>query len=69
VTLNTRTPGRVNSGVSHLSTAGERPLSEPFGTTENGAMEDLEDLGLEDMKVLGLHIETCVDEVLQSHLV
>jgi len=32
-------------------------------------MEDLEDLGLEDIETLGLRIEKCVDEVLRSHLV
>jgi hypothetical protein len=47
----------------------EARLNEPFGTTENEAMEDLEDLELEDMKALGLRIEKCVDEVLRSHLV
>jgi hypothetical protein len=31
-------------------------LSKLFGTTENEAMEDLEDLKLEDMRVLGLRI-------------
>jgi hypothetical protein len=32
-------------------------------------MEDLKDLGLEDIEALGLRIEKCVDEVLRSHLV
>jgi hypothetical protein len=67
-------PRHVNSGVSHLSMAGEKPLSKPFGTTEDKAMEDLEDLEMEDLgpedkKALGLRIERCVDEVLRSHLV
>ena len=32
-------------------------------------MEDLKDLGLEDIEALGLRIEKCVDEVLRSHFV
>jgi hypothetical protein len=58
VTLDTRTPGRVDSGVSHLSTAGERPIKravrQPLPRPFEAMMEDLEDLELEDMKALGL---------------
>ena len=44
-------------------------LSKLFGSTENEAMEDSENLKLEDMKALGLRIEKCVHEVLRSHLI